>query len=228
MSMFNKLLYVLGALGVAFAIVVVVTISLYVNKQFNKKPSTNSPESRSLHGVKKGQENTFSIRGNVYTIPSEIEIEVSTAGEIVSGQADVLTLYYDVSHLPQIKARWPQRRNIVRIELHYIRTFDRPVKDLYKESWDEIIEHPDKGLTEFKKESPSGYGKSVYQTKDKLDDYPQAKVVTFNCPGGHYCSTAAQYKNDIRIWVYIPDHLRPHMRSIYNEIYTKVDSFNKD
>jgi len=219
---------------VFFLLVLLAGFMVFGERIFNNNPSTNTIEYLAHHGVKNGQKNIVSVKGVVYSIPPEIKINVFTYGDIVRGKADILTLYFDFSHFFKGDLAMHTRRNSVRVELKNMGMVEWPTQNLYKQSWRKIIEHHDSGLIEFQKKDISGisWGNVYYQTIDKLDNYPKSKILTFTCQGDlevqHLCRTSVQYKNGISLGMFIPAKLMPHWRSIYNKIYTKVDSFNME
>jgi len=107
-----------------FSLYFLVALTLLFNG-CDKRPSTNTEAYLELHGIKYGQKNNINIGEVEFLIAESMNFDLETYGEIKKGQADVLRLYLDFSHL---LTGWSGQASEVRAEIRSIKPADGQLK----------------------------------------------------------------------------------------------------
>ena len=215
---------------ILFAVFVFAIFLTY--KIYNERPSGNTKEYLDAHGVVKGRENMVSVGGVVFKVPAELNINVETQGEIIPGQAGVLRLYYDFSHLLPGTQKNTLPKPRVRVEVRHMGVVHHDNWDLTTQlnKWQEIIPRPELELIEFHdKQFYGGWGYISFQAMEGVVTTPLQEALNFKCSGHpdygiQTCWGAVQYLNGIHIWFFIPAKLIPHWKAVYQHINYNVRS----
>ncbi len=201
-------------------------------KMFNERPSVNTKEYLDAHGVVKGKENIVSIGGVVFKIPGEMDIDVETQGEIIPGQAGVLSLYYDFSHLlPRIQKNTPPKSR-VRVEVRHKGIVHHDNWDMTTKlnKWQKTIPRPELELIEFHdKQFYGGWGYISFQVMEGVVTTPLQEALNFKCSGHpdygiRECRGGVRHLDGIHIWFYFPAKLIPHWKAVYQRVNFNVRS----
>ncbi len=201
-------------------------------KIYNERPSVNTKEYLDAHGVVKGKENIASIGDVVFKVPAEMNMNVETQGEIIPGQAGVLRLYYDFSHLLSGTQKDTRPKPRVRVEVRHMGVVQHDNWDMTAQlnKWQKIIPRPELELIEFhEKQFDGGWDYISFQAMDGVVVTPLKEALNFGCSGHpeygiRECWGGVQYLNGIHVWFYFPAKLIPHWKAVYKHVDSGVRS----
>lgn len=218
-------------LAALFIVVNLGIVGWYVAK--TRKPIENTEMYRAAHGVLPGRVNELRVKGARLRFPASYRVEPQTAGEIVHGQADSVSLNVDMSRLLPRQENRPEGQGRVWIELGGVFHEDpqRAWARLAGPNWKSIRQRPDLGMREFTAaRGLGGWGYIVYAGDDPRWRTPKGGPITFDCAGlrgeaPSQCRTGYQDPRGPYISYHIASELLPYWRQVHAEVVGLVDSF---
>ncbi|MGP4844153.1 hypothetical protein ACTXGQ_08475 [Marinobacter sp. 1Y8] len=197
----------------------------------NQRPNTNSVEYLKLHGIIEGKENRIKVGDTLVIIPSNVEIQVETYGNIKIGEADVLKLQLDFSNLI---SGWSDQTSKVRVELRgrssanespaldSMASIDTPSGDL--NVYGGLIEKPTS-------EASGGWNFREY-IAPLANNYPHIGNIVLKCSGQPKYGISQCWgnynKGRFNVWFFLSDRLLPEWRQVIIETNETIDSMIRE
>ncbi len=209
----------------------------------DQKPSSNTIEYRVAHGLSSERENKILIGGHTFIIPVDEKFDVYTQGDIQEGKADVLTVYMNsMKNAGETSARQ------VRVEYRYFKpienvsesNYNQPMfkstnRQFYKRSHYESIGIPlDNGLMEYRSNKiERGWGKVAYTVARSHPNNHLQQDLDFKCNSSadfknYTCETGLEFKNTLRLWIFIPGELMGDWDLYVNKAMQKAIKLTKN
>lgn len=195
------------------------------------RPLVNSKEYLELHGIVNGKEKFIEVGKTKFTIPSEINVQVETYGEIKKGKADVLRLYLDYSNLIE---DWSSSSSRVRVEVRHFGDNSHTKSDGEANKKTSILtgNKTNSGLIELPVEGPAG-GWSFKRFIAPLEEEdPEVGNLVLNCSGvpetGVNQCWGGYRKGTIDIWIFLSGRLLPYWRQVILRTDQEIESMIRE
>lgn len=123
-----------------------------------ERPATHTPEYRAAHGLVEGGDNRVEVSGVPFRVPSDLEFDVYSAGDIRPGKADELTLHLFIDQAGLHKGNPVPTARDSRIRVEISRMGDPNGKSYFegeKERAEAPIVRPALGLAEYPLKGPA-------------------------------------------------------------------------
>ncbi|WP_157520198.1 hypothetical protein [Microbulbifer agarilyticus] len=184
-----------------------------------KKPLTNTRESKIAHGYVEGYASEILVGDVLLKIPPDVNYTPESNGRVVPGKADQITFglrYPDIEPEDSV--------NLVVIKVR--RGFEDPGfsrNRIDRETWVDIKDLNDLGLTEYRKNTKStAHGYVMYTPVEGVVRTPKGGPIIYSCQGNYLrvvsCYTGFELQDGLYVEYIFPYALIENWRKIQVDV----------
>lgn len=203
-----------------------------------RQPAINTPEYMALHGFSPGKVAELRVGGHLFHIPSDVQLQMITNGNIIKGQADYLLIW-----LRDFKPQATGATSIpgpsygelwLQIEIfHAPGTRDGRGEGFeHERPWSSIREIPDWQLKEYRASNFNSKPQFSYEGVGDAPRTPMGNPVRFTCtdtyPNHGQCSWSSYRLNpEIQINYIFPTEWIPIWQQVHQHVISTVEHYHQ-